>query len=147
MADFVFNQALGARGDDWVGATVRSGLLKTKEADDALRDQDFVSGVVGGSNVEADCTGYTGPGTRYDLGSKARTVDDTNNRVDYDAADVAFGALGNGTNNAIVGIFTYKFVTNDAASIPISWHDLSFTTDGSSVTVQWATDGVWRAAG
>lgn len=144
MADFVYNIALGRRGDDWGTATIRALLLKTKEADDALRDQDTVAGVVGGSNAEADATGY---GRITDITPSAPSVDDTNNRTDFDAADLSFGALGNGTNNSIVGVETYKFVTDDSGSTPITHHDLSFTTDGSSVTVQWATAGVWRAAG
>jgi hypothetical protein len=144
MADFVYNIALGRRGDDWSTATIRALLLTVKEADDTLRDYDNVGAILGGSNTETTATGYS---RITDISPSAPSVDDTNNRTDFDAADLSFGALGNGTNQSIVGVETYKFVTDDAGSTPISHHDLSFTTDGSSVTIQWATAGVWRAAG
>lgn len=145
MADLVFNIALGRRADDWGTATARAGMLTVKEADDALRDHDDVGALVGAAgNTETTATSYA---RISDITPVAPAVDDTNNRVDMDATDLAFGAIGNGSNQAIVGVWTYKFVTDDAGSTPISWHDLSFTTDGSSVTIQWAAAGVWRAAG
>ena len=144
MADFVFNIALGQRGDDWGSATARAGMLTVKQADDDLRDHDDVAAMLAAANTETIATSYA---RITDITPVAASVDDTNNRVDFDAADLAFGVIGNGTNETIVGCWTYKFVTDDAGSTPISWHDLSFTTDGSAVTIQWATDGVWRAAG
>ena len=92
--------------------------------------------------MEAAPTSYT----RYTHATQTRTLDNTNNRVDFDLDDAAFGVLGNGTNQTIVDIITLAFTTSDALSEPVSLHDLAFTTDGSAVTVQWNTNGVWRAA-
>lgn len=151
MADFVFNQwiALGDQGnwDDGDASTldVRSAMLHgTPEADDTLRDYNDVAALlVPAANNEPTATGYA----RYTHATQTRTKDNVNNRVDFDLDDAAFGALGNGTNNNVTDTFTLSFVTNDAGSTPVSLHDTVFTTDGSSVTIQWAAAGAYRAAG
>ncbi len=150
MADFVYNVALWeidrANWDDADAATidVRSILWDALEADDAARDHDDVAAVIAATGTtEATATSYA----RYTHATQTRTVDDTNNRVDFDLDDAAFGAIGNGTNNTITDITTYDHETMDADSEPVSNHDAVFTTDGSSVTIQWNAAGVWRAAG
>ena len=145
MADFVFNVALGAEGANWAGGDIRTLLLAAKEADDAMRDHATVSAVLGaaGTTEFSTATSYA----RQALTGEARNIDNTNNRVDHDADDADYGNIGNGANETCVGIVVYRHVTNDSDSVPISKHDISFTTDGSQVIIQWATDGVWRAAG
>ncbi len=149
MPDLVFNNALFEldrfNWDDGDASTidVRSLLLDVAEADEALRDHPDIAALLAASSVEAAATSYT----RYTHVTQTRTVDNTNNRVDFDLDDAAFGVLGNGTNQSIVDIITLAFDTADSTSEPVSVHDLAFTTDGSAVTVQWNTSGVWRAAG
>ena len=150
MADFVYNVALWeidrANWDDGDAATIdiRSILFEDLEADDAARDHDDVAALLAATGTnESDATSYA----RYDHTTQTRTVDDTNNRVDFDLNDAAFGAIGNGNNDTITDITTYDHETTDAASEPVSNHDAVFTTDGSSVTIQWNAAGVWRAAG
>lgn len=152
MTDFVFTAALWnvdrANWDNGDGATldIRSMLMDVEEVTEAdLVDHANVSLLLAETgNTEATAvTGYS----RFSHGTaaQARTVDGTNNRVDFDLDDAAFGAIGNGVNASIESVITLDFITNDAGSAPVSHHDVSFTTDGSSVTIQWAAAGVWKA--
>lgn len=143
MADFVFNVALGVEGSGYAASDQRALLLQTKEADDDLRDRATIDAILAASNVEATATGYA----RVALTGEAATIDNTNNRTDFDADDADFSNLGNGTNNTIVSVITYRHVGADTANIPVSHHDVSFTTDGTQVIIQWAAAGIWRAAG
>ena len=148
MADLVFNNALFEldrfNWDDGDAATidVRSLLLDVAEAEEALRDHPDIAALLAAASTETVATSYT----RYTHATQTRTLDNTNNRVDFDLDDAAFGVIGNGVNESIVRIVTLSFDTSDALSEPVSLHDLSFTTDGSAVTVQWNANGVWRAA-
>lgn len=55
----------------------------------------------------------------------------------FDAADAVFTAWASGA--AIDGLVIYKFVTNDAGSIPIVYLDgFSVTPNGGDITFQWA---------
>lgn len=55
----------------------------------------------------------------------------------FDAADAVFTAWAAGA--AIDGLVIYKFVTNDAGSIPIVYLDgFSVTPNGGDITFQWA---------
>ena len=150
MADFVYNIALWeldrANWDDGDAATidVRARLLQAAEADEALRDHDDVAALLAATgNTEATATGYA----EWSATTQTRAPDDTNNWCDFDLNDAAFGALGNGTNNTMTDIFTLAWGTSTATSEPISNHDAAFTTDGSSVTIQWNAEGAWRASG
>lgn len=148
MAELVFNNALFEldrfNWDDGDASTidVRSLLLDVAEADEALRDHPDIAALLAAASVEATATSYA----RYTHATQTRTLDNTNNRVDFDLDDAAFGVIGNGANDTIVDIITLAFTTDDAGSEPVSVHDLAFTTDGSAVTVQWNVNGVWRAA-
>lgn len=54
----------------------------------------------------------------------------------FDAADAVFTAWTAGA--ALNGLVIYKFVTNDAGSIPIAYIDgFSITPNGGDITVQW----------
>lgn len=151
MADFVFNVALWqVDRANWADADastidIRTMLLDDMELDDTARDHDTTSAFLAPTGtVEATAaTSYA----RYTNVTQTRTVDDTNNRVDFDLDDAAFGAIGNGGNATVTDVVTHVHITNDASSIPVSAHDAVFTTDGSAVTIQWAAAGVWRAAG
>lgn len=61
---------------------------------------------------------------------------------DFDAADAVFTAWTAGT--AIDGLVIFKFVTNDAGSIPIAYLDgFSVTPNGGDITFQWAGSSPW----
>lgn len=71
---------------------------------------------------------------RQALASKTVTQDDANNRANFDAATVDFGALTGVTPTAIV---FYLHVGADSSNIPISAHDTGFgiTANGAGYTV------------
>lgn len=122
-------------------------LKSTYDAQDDP-DVDFIDS--GGANDpidhEADCTGYTGGfggAGRKAIASRATNIDDANNRVEFDYGDVAFGALGNGTNNTLGGVGLVKEITNDAASIFIAYDDVGDkTTNSGTITYQVNAEGM-----
>lgn len=87
-------------------------------------------------------TGYTAIGTDQTLGSKTRTEDTSNDRIVYDAADSTWTAVAGGSTIGWVAI--YKFVTNDADSIPIAIIDVAdLATNGGDITGPWAATGLF----
>lgn len=81
------------------------------------------------------------------LTGEAVNVDAANNRVENDADDVAFGALGNGTRQ-IQGVLLYFHVTNDTDSVPLCFIEFSSTVNpgGATVTIQWNAEGIMQFA-
>lgn len=132
MSDTMYNNA---KGRDLSTGTLRMLLLKTTAAGAFDPDLDTVAALLAvGSVAECDFTNYT----RKTLASVTRTVDDTNNRVAFDAADVTWTAAGGATNNTPAAAVIYLFVTNDSDSVPLSYHDTNFgsvATNGGDFTV------------
>jgi hypothetical protein len=133
MADLLYNRGL----DVWstfTSDTVRALLLKTGYTPNV--DHDFVADLTVAS-YEITVAGYS----RQTLGTKTRTIDDTNNRITYDCADPAFGTLTAG--ETVVAMVVYKFVTNDADSILLGYYDLVDTaTAGLAFTVELSSSGL-----
>lgn len=80
-------------------------------------------------------------GTDVTLGSKTTTVGV------FDAADAVFTAVSAGA--AIDACVIYKFVTNDAASLPLVYLDgFSVVPNGGDITLVWASGSpnIWRIA-
>lgn len=133
---------------DLLTDTIKCMLLKSTYDSNDDPDVDFIDD--GGANDpidhEADCTGYTGGfagAGRKTLASKATNIDDANNRVEFDFADVAFGALGNGTNNTLGSFAIIKEITNDAASIYIASDDVADKpTNGGTITYAVNAEGM-----
>jgi hypothetical protein len=88
-------------------------------------------------------TGLTAIGTDQTLGSKTGpTTDGTNHRSVYDAADSTWPSVAVGSTIGWVGI--YKFVTNDADSIPIAIIDVTdLPTTGGNIIGPWNVAGVF----
>lgn len=152
MADGVFNIAKGkvgyyatlpAANDALIVVLLKSTGL---EADDTLNNYDDLAALLAATNDEADFTNYS----RKTLASVAGTVDDTNNRLDVDAADFSYTNAGGATNNTVgKAIICYDADTTagtDANIIPCTYHDCTFTTDGNTVNITIATAGFYRAA-
>lgn len=80
---------------------------------------------------------------RQALASEAVNQDTPNARAEFDAADVVFTGLGNGTR-PVTGAVIFRFITNDADSIPVFYIDLSpnFDPGGGTFTVQWNAEGI-----
>jgi len=98
MADLVFNIAKGkvayyaglpAAADALIAIPLETSGLET---DAVLRDKDTFADVVAGTTNEQTTMG------RKTLASVTVTVDDTNDRVDVDAADITWTAA---TGNAV----------------------------------------------
>lgn len=87
------------------------------------------------ANTEASDASYA----RVALTTEAVTQDDVNDRADFDADDISFGALDNTTPTAAL---IYRHVTNDTDSIPISIHDTNFgaAANGAGYTVTTPND-------
>lgn len=81
------------------------------------------------------------------LTTEAANLDSGNNRIELDADDVAFGALGNGTRQ-IQGVLIYFHVTNDADSIPFVFIQFSSNVNpgGATLTVAWDAQGIVQLA-
>jgi hypothetical protein len=80
---------------------------------------------------------------RKSLTGEVVNLDDPNSRAEFDAADVTWTALGNGSR-AVQGLLIFKFVTNDADSVPMAYIEFSPTQNpgGADFTVQWNVEGI-----
>lgn len=120
-----------------------SGLV----ADSTMVDYDTLADITGGASDECDFTGYA----RRTLASVTSTVDDTNNRVDTDAADPsAYTNSGGGSQAAGAAVVCYDPDTGtgtDADLIPLYKFDCSVTFDvGVATTVAFNSAGMGRAS-
>jgi hypothetical protein len=136
MSNIVFNVALGrvayyaslpAANDGLVLIALESSGLET---DAVLRDKDDFAAVVAGTTNEQTTAG------RKPLASVTVTVDDTNDRVALDAADVTWTAPTGNAVGAVVICYDPDTTTGtDADLIPLTKHDLSWTPDGNNFTL------------
>jgi hypothetical protein len=147
-ASFVYNTAAGDMWQDIVDLindTIKVGLstsVHTVDRDDDFLDDgtasDFSSGELTGTGYTA---GFGGAG-RKTLASKTITVDKTNDRAEFDAADVTWTAITAGTAAQATLL---KEITNDAASKLIANVDTGgfpVVTNGGDLTIQWNVEGV-----
>ncbi len=125
MAGFVFNDAaqkLLSNSIDWSANTIKARLVET--ADTLDRDDDVMTGL-GLAATDVTLTGKSGP-----------TKDDATDRVKYFADNPTFAAVAAGAE--INRVLVFKFVTNDADSIPIAVCDITAVTpNGGSIGVTW----------
>ena len=141
MADQIFNIAkgkfayyaeLGQANDALIVVLLKSAGV---EADDTLNNYDTLSALLAAANDEADFTNYA----RKTAANVTVTVDDTNNRVDVDFDDLVYTNAGGATNNTIAKLLVCVDLDTtsgtDANIIPLSHHDMSFTTDGTTQTI------------
>ncbi|MCX4575611.1 hypothetical protein OHB41_20945 [Streptomyces sp. NBC_01571] len=137
MANIVFNIALGrlayyaslpATNDALIMVPLEaSGLV----ADSTMRDYDDLSTLLAGATNE-----QTSNMTRKTLTSVTVTVDDTNDRVAIDSADVTWTAATGNAIGAVVICYDPDTTTGtDSDLIPLTKHDVSMTPDGSDFTL------------
>lgn len=136
MANIVFNVALGrlayyaslpAANDGLVLVPLETSGLET---DTVLRDKDTLADVVAGSTNEQTTIG------RKPLAGVTVTVDDTNDRVALDAADVTWSApTGNPVGAVVICYDPDTSTGTDADLIPLTKHDLSWSPDGNAFTL------------
>lgn len=135
MADFVFNIAKGkvayygtlpATNDALIVIPIESSGV---EADATIQDYDDVAAILAATTNEQTTMG------RKTITSVTVTVDDTNNRVDVDIADITWtGATGNAISDLLIAYDPDTTGGTDSSLIPLTWHDFSITPDGSDVT-------------
>ncbi|MCX5598428.1 hypothetical protein OOK29_09785 [Streptomyces phaeochromogenes] len=136
MANIVFNIALGrvaalaalpATNDALIAVPIETtGIV----ADSVMRDYDDLGALLAGASNEQATMG------RKTLASVTVTVDDTNDRVAIDSADITWtAATGNAISALVICYDPDTTGGTDADLIPLTKHDLTLTPDGSDVTV------------
>lgn len=136
MAQIVFNVALGrlayytslpAANDALILVPLESAGLV---ADSAMRDYHDLQTLLAGASNEQTTVG------RKTLASVTVTVDDTNDRIALDAADVVWTSPTGNAIGAVVICYDPDSTTGtDADLIPLTKHDLSWTPDGNNFTL------------
>ncbi|MGW1661057.1 hypothetical protein [Streptomyces microflavus] len=136
MANIVFNIALGrlaqyaslpATNDALILVPLEASGLVT---DSTMRDYDDLNALLGGASNEQTAMG------RKTLTSVTATVDDTNDRVNLDCADVTWtAATGNAIGAVVICYDPDTTGGTDADLIPLTKHDVSMTPDGSDFTL------------
>lgn len=113
----IYNAGLDALAT-WTTGTFNWMLLKAGTFDG---DADNVAAILSGAADEITVSGYA----REAASGKARTVDDTNNRITYTAADPDFGTLVAG--ESVTAVLLYKHVTSDSDAVPVGWWTITST--------------------
>jgi hypothetical protein len=134
MSSFVFNIAKGsiayyaslpASADALIAIPIEASGV---EADAVLIDYDTVSALLAAATNEQGTMG------RKTLSSVTVTVDDTNDRVALDCADITWtAATGNPISDILICYDPDTGTGTDTSLIPLSWHDFSATPDGSDI--------------
>ena len=135
MANIVFNQALGrvayygslpATNDALIAVPIEAtGIV----SDATMRDYDDLSTLLAGASNEQTTMG------RKTLASVTVTVDDTNDRVAVDCADITWTAATGNAISALVICYDPDTTTGtDTDLIPLVKCDFAITPDGSDVT-------------
>lgn len=135
MANIVFNIALGrvahyaslpATNDALILVPIEATGIVT---DATMRDYDDLGTLLAGASNEQTAMG------RKTLTSVTATVDDTNDRVNIDAADVTWTAATGNAIAALVLCYDPDTTTGtDADLIPLAKYDFAISPDGSDVT-------------
>lgn len=126
---------------NWLTSDYRARLLMTNTTADTENNKATLS-----AYTTLDSFDGSGAST-VALTTEAVNVDSGNNRIELDADDVAFGALGNGTRQ-IQGVLLFDFNTNDADSVGFVFIEFSSTVNpgGATVTVVWDVEGIVQFA-
>ncbi len=131
MAGFVFNEGAESLLDgsiDWAADTIKVRLVET--TDTLNRDDDVMTGL-GITTDDITLGSKTGP-----------TKDDATDRVVYSAANPTFTTVPLGAE--VDRMIIFKFVTNDADSIPIAVCDITPTTpNGGNIAITIGSPGLF----
>jgi hypothetical protein len=141
VAAFIYNLAkrklvtgdIDLNTDDMRVLLVKTSANTTTDTED---DTEFLSGFT--TLGESNGSGYA----RQALSGEVVNDDSANNRAEFDASDVAFGALNGDTVGAAL---LYKHVGADSANMPVMYNDTGgfpVTLNGGTFTIQWNTEGI-----
>jgi len=140
----------------WAGATgeidlINDAAVKAMAHEDMTgidTDDEFIGDFIG-TATEVTSTGYTGGfngADRLVLASKALTVDQANDRAEFDCANITWTAISQAAAETWLGFTIMKEVTNDALSPVICWIDtavgLPLTPNGSDITLTIDAEGL-----
>lgn len=135
VADFSFNIAKGklayyaslpAASDALIAIPIEASGV---ESDAILKDYDTVSALLAASNNEQTTMG------RKTLASVTVTVDDANDRVALDCANITWtAATGNAVSDLLICYDPDTGTGTDADLIPLTWHDFAATPNGGDIT-------------
>jgi len=145
MADIIYNKAKAQifSGDmDLDADTFKVALLEASGDQDP--DDATVQAVLArGGTTELTSSGYS----RQTLTSLAVNQDDTNDRAEWDAADVTFSSVSQASSEQVVGYLVYKEVNDDSDSIPILLVDSisAITPNGSDIKITWNAEGIMQS--
>lgn len=148
MPTFVYNKAaeeIATGTIDLLSDTIKTMLVNSTYS--AARTDLVVD--AGGANdaldAEISVSGYTGGwggSGRKSLTSKTLTVDQPNNRAEFDAADLTWTALGSGATIAAM-ILIKEGGSNDTTSRLIAYLDVTDTsTNGGDITFTFDSQGI-----
>ncbi|MFD0353497.1 hypothetical protein ACFVHW_07070 [Streptomyces sp. NPDC127110] len=135
MANIVFNIALGrlahyaslpVGNDALVAVPIETtGIV----ADSTMRDYDTLAAILAGASNEQTTMG------RKTLGSVSVTVNDTDDRIEVDSADIVWtAATGNPVSALVICYDPDTTGGTDADLVPLTKHDFAVTPDGSDIT-------------
>lgn len=114
-------EEIAKKSVDWVNDTIKARLVESLPA-----------------RTATSMTGVTGVGDDQVLGTKSLVKDETTHKIKFVAANPTFPSVSSGST--IVGVVVYKFVTDDAGSLPLLVHAApGIETDGTSILVDWPT--------
>ncbi|RSS59800.1 hypothetical protein [Streptomyces sp. WAC01280] len=136
MSNLVFNTALGrvaslaalpAANDALVAVPLEAAGLVT---DATMRDYDDLASLLAGASNEQTTMG------RKTLSGVTVTVDDTNDRVAVDCADITWtAASGNAVGAVVICYDPDTTGGTDADLVPLTKHDVTLTPDGNNFTL------------
>jgi hypothetical protein len=111
------------------------------ETDATLKDYDDLSTLLAGTSNEQTTMG------RKTVTSASATVDDTNDRVDVDMADIVWTAASGNAISALLVCYDPDTTTGtDSTVVPLVKLDCVLTPDTTDFTAQIAAAGFYRAA-
>ena len=127
---------------NWLTSDYRARLLMTNTTADTENNKATLS-----AYTTIDTFDGSGATNNFALTGEAVNVDSGNNRIEVDADDCAFGALGNGTRQ-IQGVLLFDFNTNDADSVPLAFIQFASNINpgGATVTIVWDAQAILQFA-
>jgi hypothetical protein len=136
VANIVFNIALGRVASLAALPAANDGLIAVPiettgiVADSVMRDYADLSTLLAGASNEQTTMG------RKTLASVTVTVDNTNDRVAVDCADITWTATAGNAISAVVICYDPDTTTGtDSDLIPLTKHDAALTPDGNNFTL------------
>jgi hypothetical protein len=127
---------------DLLADNIRVGLMEQGVYSPDI-DSHTYWGDSGVSSDEITATGYDANGDGRNLASKTMTQDNTNDRVEFDAADLTYDAIGGAANDTFDRILLFKWTGVAGTSPVVAYADVTATTtNGGDVTLTWDAEGI-----